>query len=108
VLRFSLRVPDGVFPEDVGSANGRSAILNKSNKSSSFNVQANPPTFYDNDLEKWKGKYSKAVQDRHDYKKKHYTKLELTSVTVNTNLQDTNQLYQNSGFQTSLGFVSTA
>jgi hypothetical protein len=86
-------VPDGGFPEDIANGNGRSASIAKSHKSSSFNVNARPPNFYDNDVEKWKEKFNKAVHDRIDYKKKHYVKLELTPVTVNTNLQDANQLY---------------
>lgn len=90
VLRGSLRVPDGGFPEDLGSAHGRSGVLNKSSKSSTYNVNARPPNFYDSDAEKWKEKFSKAVRDRQEYKKKQYVKLELTPVTVNTNLQDSN------------------
>ena len=88
-----MRVPDGGFPEDLSSGHGRSAFLNKSTKSSTYNVNARPPNFYDNDAEKWKEKFNKAVHDRQEYKKKHYVKLELTPVTVNTNLQDPNQLY---------------
>jgi hypothetical protein len=81
-----LRVPDAGFPDEIG----KSGILNKSNKSSSLNVNARPPNFYEDDAQKWREKFAKAVQDRQDYKKKQYTKLELTPVTVNTNLQDPN------------------
>jgi hypothetical protein len=55
-----------------------------------MNANARPPNFYDDDAQKWKEKFSKAVQDRQEFKKKQYTKLELTPVTVNTNLQDPN------------------
>lgn len=95
---------DGGFPEDIVS--GKISTFSKSMKSTS-NANARPPTFYDNDVEKWKEKFSHAVQERQDYKRKQYVKLELTPVTVNTNLQDKDQLYQNPGFHTNLGFITT-
>jgi len=57
-----LRVPDIGFVDETGRSTG----LNKSNKNSSFNISANarPPNFYDDDAQKWKDKFNKAVQDR--------------------------------------------
>jgi len=54
VLRGSLRVPDGGFPDDFPRGNGRTGSFSKSHKNSSFNVNAKPPNFYENDVEKWK------------------------------------------------------
>ena len=45
-----------------------------------------PPSFYNNDIEKWTQKFDKQVKDREEFKKNNFAKLEITPVTVNTNL----------------------
>ena len=64
-----------------------------------------PPSFYNNDIEKWTQKFDKQVKDREEFKKNNFAKLEITPVTVNTNLEDPHNVYNSRGFHTSLGFV---
>jgi hypothetical protein len=47
-----------------------------------------PPSFYDKDMDKWNERYAKANKERQEFKKRHYQMLELTPLTVNTNLEN--------------------
>jgi hypothetical protein len=54
-----LRVYDQIYSEDLVSPNGKSNSFAKSNKSTTYDASnARPPSFYDNDVEKWKEKFS--------------------------------------------------
>lgn len=65
-----------------------------------------PPSFYETDMEKWNERFTKPVKEREEFKKKHYVKLELTPLTLNTNLEDPNLLYRTNGMNTTLALKS--
>lgn len=69
------------------------------------NTLPNPPSFLQKDLDKRQEKFSYPLKDRGEYKRKHYKDVELTPLTVNTNLVNPDLMY-NSYFpkSTSSGF----
>ena len=72
------------------------------------NSNAQPPSFFNQDMEKWSQKFDAQIKDREDYKKKYFAKLDVTPATVNLNLEDPHKVFQARGFHTSLGFVMGA
>lgn len=71
------------------------------------NSNAQPPSFFNQDMEKWTQKFDAQIKDREDYKKKYFGKLDVTPATINVNLEDPGKVFQARGFQTSLGFVTS-
>ena len=49
---------------------------------------ANPPSFYDKDMEKWKNKFQRHIKEREIYKRNFQKTQELSCLTRNTNIKD--------------------
>ena len=47
----------------------------------------NPPTFYNQDIERWNNKFAKHIQERESFKKRYLRQTELTCLTRNTNIK---------------------
>jgi hypothetical protein len=68
-------------------AEGNDVRSEKNESSKPQETVPNPPSFYEDDIEKWKKKFSKALKDR-EYTKQQYQKTqELTCLTRNTNIR---------------------
>ena len=47
----------------------------------------NPPSFFDEDMTKWKNKFAKSIREREIFKKDFAKTQELTCLTRNTNIR---------------------
>jgi hypothetical protein len=48
----------------------------------------NPPSFFDQDLEKWSKKFAKSIKERETFKRSLGKYCELTCMTKNTNIKE--------------------
>ena len=55
----------------------------------------NPPSFYDNDIEKWKTKFQKHIKEREFVKKMMAKTQNINCLTKNTNIKSDNELDAN-------------
>ena len=46
----------------------------------------NPPSFYENDIEKWKSKFQTSIKERAYFKSRYATMNDLKPYKVNTNV----------------------
>lgn len=58
----------------------------------------NPPSFYDNDMDKWKNKFAKHIKEREATKKFMARTQNINCLTKNTNLKIEDQAPDNSLF----------
>lgn len=68
------------------SAKKKGADDDEDKKNNRSITQCNPPTFFNEDMDKWNNKFANAIKDRERYKKQMFKTSQISCQTTNTNV----------------------